>query len=193
MISLPFVRHPDGSARIDTEIEFPASGRPYWNYPSSWICRSLLPNWLRARASVPANQLPELRHVVSRGMVKGSFQEDAVLPRIIHGGIARLICIGGVLKAVEVAVQELPVGDEVFEAYSLDPPGILLTPELSFNTEGGGIFTCMSEVLSEEDSLLLMSVMRDGHSLSLRVTLDFEDGTESDLLYELEVETVDAA
>ena len=132
-----------------------------------------------------ADDHPIIRHDVQSGdpLVDGQLR----LPRVDAAGVARFIRIGGSLKAVEVAVQEPPPAAADNAVYFLDPPEVLLTPDLHIDTEDGGMLTLLHGTLDAEEARRLEET---DEGVRLTITLYNED-TRTDSTYSLNVITTD--
>lgn len=183
---MPFVQHPSGDQRIVTVIERPAPIGSFRKAIGLWLARAPLPITLRVMGHGLADDHPSIRHDVqfSDPLVDG----DLRLPKAGAAGVARFIRIGGSLMAVEVAVQEPPSAAADIAVYSLDPPEVLLTPDLHIDTEDGGMLTLLHGTLDTEEARRL-EVADEGFRLT--ITLYNGEDTRTDSTYPLNVITTD--
>ena len=188
LITLPFVQHPSGGQKIVTAITRSETISAAQKAVGLWLTRACLPIGLRAVGHRIADDEPSIRHIVEPSdlLVHG----DLGLLKVDVAGVARFIRLGGTLKAVEVAVQEPPPAAAEIAVYSLDPPNLLLTPDLHIDTSDGGMFTIVHRILGAKEAGLLE---RNREPLRLTISLYDEHDTRTDQTYPLNVVTADVA
>ena len=186
LLTIPFVQHPSLDQHIVTAIERPEPIRPLQKAIGSWLARAPLPINLRVIGHCLADDEPIIRHAVqpSDPLVPGELR----LPKADVAGVARIIRIGGRPKAVEVAVQEPPPAAAIIAVYSLDPPNLLLTPDLHIDTEDGGMLTLLCKTLNSEEAGRL-EVAREVFRLTITFYNDHD--TTAEATYCLNVITTD--